>query len=70
MSHGGGGTMTQGLIDELFKKHFKNGLLMKGEDSAVFELSGQVGLHDGQLSSCSRSSSPAATSANWRFAAP
>ncbi len=42
MSHGGGGTMTQGLIDSLFKRHFQNDLLMKGEDSAVFLLNGKV----------------------------
>jgi hydrogenase expression/formation protein HypE len=42
MAHGGGGTMTQGLIDGLFKKHFSNDLLMKGEDAAVFEWSGRT----------------------------
>ncbi len=42
MSHGGGGTMTQGLIDGLFKRHFRNDLLMRGEDSAVFALNGKV----------------------------
>lgn len=42
MAHGGGGTMTQNLIDGLFKKHFRNDLLMKGEDSAVLELSGRT----------------------------
>ena len=42
MSHGGGGTMTQSLIDNVFRKHFGNELLLKGEDSAVLELSGRA----------------------------
>ncbi len=42
MSHGGGGTMTQGLIDSLFKRHFRNDLLMRGEDAAVFALNGKA----------------------------
>ena len=42
MTHGGGGTAMQGLIDGLFKKHFKNDLLLKGEDAAVFELNGKT----------------------------
>jgi hydrogenase expression/formation protein HypE len=42
MSHGGGGTMTQGLIDHVFRKHLGNELLLRGEDSAVLELSGKT----------------------------
>lgn len=42
MSHGGGGTMTQGLIEEVFRKRLGNEMLLKGEDSAVFEFSGRA----------------------------
>lgn len=42
MSHGGGGTMTQTLIDGLFRKHFRNDLLLQGGDSAVFPFSGRM----------------------------
>jgi hydrogenase expression/formation protein HypE len=42
ISHGSGGTMTQQLIDGLFKRYFKSPLLHAGGDSAVFEASGRL----------------------------
>jgi hydrogenase expression/formation protein HypE len=42
MGHGGGGTMTQGLIDGLFRKYFRNDLLGQGGDAAVFDLTGRA----------------------------
>ncbi len=42
MAHGGGGTMTQNLIDGVFKKHFGNDMLLKGEDSAVLDIAGRA----------------------------
>ncbi|MDD5633952.1 MAG: hydrogenase expression/formation protein HypE [Candidatus Omnitrophica bacterium] len=38
ISHGSGGKVTHELINGLFVKHFKNNILDKKEDSAVFEL--------------------------------
>ncbi|MDD3463675.1 MAG: hydrogenase expression/formation protein HypE [Sulfurospirillaceae bacterium] len=42
LSHGGGGEETQGLIKELFFKHFSNETLLKCEDAAVLSVSGRI----------------------------
>jgi hydrogenase expression/formation protein HypE len=41
-SHGGGGTVMHSLIEDVFRKHLGNELLLRGEDSAVFEFSGRA----------------------------
>jgi hydrogenase expression/formation protein HypE len=41
LGHGAGGKLTLQLIDDLFRKHFRNPVLDRQEDSAVLSLEGQ-----------------------------
>jgi hydrogenase expression/formation protein HypE len=42
LSHGGGGEETNGLIHDLFYRHFQNDILIKAEDAAVLEVDGKI----------------------------
>lgn len=42
LSHGGGGEETNGLIHDLFYKHFNNEILIKAEDAAVLQVSKKI----------------------------
>jgi hydrogenase expression/formation protein HypE len=42
LSHGGGGEETNGLIHELFYRHFSNDILIRAEDAAVLEVDKKI----------------------------